>query len=110
MLDALVYCHRMGFFHTDLRPENLLLTTTDLNTAIVKVANLYLVKYLRCVTLSKSSSSHKVCTHQNPKLNAVENIAYTAPESLCLQKSKCDEAANIYTCGVLLFLLRSYHA
>mmetsp|Transcript_42310 Transcript_42310/g.30522 ORF Transcript_42310/g.30522 Transcript_42310/m.30522 type:complete len:93 (+) Transcript_42310:245-523(+) len=46
IIDALHYCHAQGIIHRDIKPENLLLSTKDLDTAIIKVADFGLARFV----------------------------------------------------------------
>ena len=46
IFDAINYCHERGIVHRDLKPENLLLTTKDVDQAIVKIADFGLARHI----------------------------------------------------------------
>jgi serine/threonine protein kinase len=85
-MDALVYCHKMGVVHKDIRLENLQLTTADVNTAGIKISNIYLVKYLQCEEPIRSTLLPDEDPLRTFKNDLCENIGYRAPESLLLSK------------------------
>lgn len=39
LVDAITYCHKLGTIHRDIKLENILLTTNDLKTAIIKLTD-----------------------------------------------------------------------
>jgi calcium/calmodulin-dependent protein kinase I len=46
MFDALMYCHKMGIVHRDIKLENLLLTTKSLKTGILKVSDFGMARFM----------------------------------------------------------------
>ncbi|KAF7078490.1 hypothetical protein CFC21_082915 [Triticum aestivum] len=100
LIDAVDYCHRRGVFHRDLKPENLLLD----NQGNLKVSDfgLSVLRKLRdlwgwteaCFSTSVSTSCGSPC--------------YVAPEVI-QHKTYDGAAADIWSCGVILFeLLAGY--
>lgn len=45
IIDALVYCHKMGIVHRDLKPENLLYSTMEPG-ALLKVSDFGLARII----------------------------------------------------------------
>lgn len=45
IIEALVYCHKMGIAHRDLKPENLLYSSPD-KGAIIKISDFGLARYI----------------------------------------------------------------
>jgi serine/threonine protein kinase len=39
IFDAVIYCHNYGVSHQDLKPSKILLTSTDLETATIKISS-----------------------------------------------------------------------
>ncbi|KAM3240589.1 hypothetical protein ACQJBY_053949 [Aegilops geniculata] len=89
LIDAVDYCHRRGVFHRDLKPENLLLD----NQGNLKVSDFGL-SVLRKPGQLLSTSCGSPC--------------YVAPEVI-QHKTYDGAAADIWSCGVILFeLLAGY--
>ncbi|CAK8564217.1 unnamed protein product [Lathyrus sativus] len=85
LVDAVDYCHNKGVFHRDLKPENLLLD----NQGNLKVSDFGLS------ALSKP----------NDVLNTrCGSPCYVAPE-LLMSKGYDGAAADVWSCGVILFEL-----
>ncbi|CAL5199366.1 unnamed protein product [Lathyrus oleraceus] len=89
LVDAIDYCHNKGVFHRDLKPENLLLD----NQGNLKVSDFGLS------SLSKPNDVlHTRCG----------SPSYVAPE-LLMSKGYDGAAADVWSCGVVLFeLLAGY--
>ncbi|XP_015877246.1 CBL-interacting serine/threonine-protein kinase 21 [Ziziphus jujuba] len=87
LIDAVDYCHNKGVYHRDLKPENLLLDSKG----NVKVSDFGL------------SALHKP---GNLLSTACGSPSYVAPE-LLLSKGYDGAAADIWSCGVILFELLS---
>ncbi|KAK1615410.1 hypothetical protein QYE76_020927 [Lolium multiflorum] len=89
LIDAVDYCHRRGVFHRDLKPQNLLLD----NQGNLKVSDFGL-SVLRKPGQLLSTSCGSPC--------------YVAPEVI-QHKTYEGAAADIWSCGVILFeLLTGY--
>ena len=80
---ALSYCHSKGICHKNLKPENILLMG-DEDKFIIKIANF-------CTSSYKDS-----------KARALEQPQYRAPEVF---RGICDERSDIWTIGVILYLM-----
>jgi serine/threonine protein kinase len=39
LVDSVIYCHKMGTLHRDIKLENIVMTTKDLNTSIFKLTD-----------------------------------------------------------------------
>jgi serine/threonine protein kinase len=46
LFDAVCYCHDRGIVHRDLKPENLLLDGKDLDSAIIKISDFGLARFV----------------------------------------------------------------
>lgn len=89
LIDAVDYCHRRGVYHRDLKPENLLLDTRG----NLKVSDFGLSALTKPGQLLSTSCG---------------SPCYIAPEVI-LHKSYDGAAADVWSCGVILFeLLAGY--
>ncbi|RZB55583.1 CBL-interacting serine/threonine-protein kinase 21 isoform F [Glycine soja] len=89
LIDALKYCHNKGVYHRDLKPENLLLDSKG--------------------NLKVSDFGLSALQKHNDVLNTrCGSPGYVAPE-LLLSKGYDGAAADVWSCGVILFeLLAGY--
>ncbi|KAF2282786.1 hypothetical protein GH714_043179 [Hevea brasiliensis] len=87
LIDAVDYCHNRGVYHRDLKPENLLLD----NKGNLKVSDFGL------------SALRK---HGDILTTACGSPCYVAPE-LIANKGYDGAAADVWSCGVILFELLS---
>ncbi|KAL1193684.1 CBL-interacting serine/threonine-protein kinase 22 [Cardamine amara subsp. amara] len=90
LISAVRYCHARGVFHRDLKPENLLL---DENRDL-KVSDFGLSAMRD--QIKSDGMLHTLCG----------TPAYVAPE-LLLKKGYDGSKADIWSCGVVLFLLNA---
>ncbi|XP_010529929.1 PREDICTED: CBL-interacting serine/threonine-protein kinase 22-like [Tarenaya hassleriana] len=90
LVSAVRYCHARGVFHRDLKPENLLL---DENRDL-KVSDFGLSAMRE--QIQSDGMLHTLCG----------TPAYVAPE-LLLKKGYDGAKADIWSCGVVLFLLNA---
>ena len=86
LLSAVSYIHKKGFVHRDLKPENIMFTHTG-DQALLKI-----------IDFGSSCS-----LEPNKKLEKIHGSAlYIAPEVL---RKKYDEKCDIWSCGVILYIL-----
>lgn len=92
LIFAVNFCHKMGVYHRDLKPENLLLD----EYGSLKVSDFG----LSALTESKRQDGllHTACG----------TPAYAAPEVIC-RKGYDGAKADIWSCGVVLFVLLAGH-
>ncbi|XP_043716527.1 CBL-interacting serine/threonine-protein kinase 9-like isoform X1 [Telopea speciosissima] len=88
LINAVDYCHSRGVYHRDLKPENLLLDSCG----ILKVSDFGLSTFSQEVR--DDGLLHTACGTPN----------YVAPEVLN-DKGYDGTAADIWSCGVILFVL-----
>ncbi|CAN8310928.1 unnamed protein product [Cochlearia groenlandica] len=88
LINAVDYCHSRGVYHRDLKPENLIL---DAN-GVLKVSDFGLSAFSRQVR--EDGLLHTACGTPN----------YVAPEVLS-DKGYDGAAADIWSCGVIIFVL-----
>ncbi|KAG1657422.1 hypothetical protein FOA52_011792 [Chlamydomonas sp. UWO 241] len=81
ILQALAYCHKHGFFHRDMKPENLLV-----HNDVVKVADFGLAREIRS---------------RPPYTDYVSTRWYRAPEVL-LRSPYYSAPIDIFACGVIM--------
>ncbi|KFK36742.1 hypothetical protein AALP_AA4G163700 [Arabis alpina] len=90
LISAVRYCHARGVFHRDLKPENLLLD----EKRDLKVSDFGLSAMRE--QIQSDGMLHTLCG----------TPAYVAPE-LLLKKGYDGSKADIWSCGVVLFLLNA---
>lgn len=88
LINAVDYCHSRGVYHRDLKPENLVLDSYG----VLKVADFGLSAFSRQV--HEDGLFHTACGTPN----------YVAPEVLT-DKGYDGTAADVWSCGVILFVL-----
>ncbi|THF95149.1 hypothetical protein TEA_020330 [Camellia sinensis var. sinensis] len=88
LINAVDYCHSRGVYHRDLKPENLLLDSFG----VLKVSDFGLSAFSQQVR--EDGLLHTACGTPN----------YVAPEVLT-DKGYDGTAADIWSCGVILFVL-----
>ena len=89
IMSGIEYCHNQGVCHRDLKPENILYLNDDNE----KDNPLKIIDFV----LSKHFKTNKLSSR-------VGSVHYIAPEVL---EQKYTEKCDIWSCGVLLFLLLS---
>jgi serine/threonine protein kinase len=90
IFDALIYCHSLNVVHRDVKPENLLFSSKDCSTAIIKVSDFGLARFIDAETLATTTCG---------------TPGYVAPEVLEQQPYK--QACDFWSLGVVLFILLS---
>ncbi|XP_028092738.1 CBL-interacting serine/threonine-protein kinase 9-like [Camellia sinensis] len=88
LINAVDYCHSRGMYHRDLKPENLLLDSFG----VLKVSDFGLSAFSQ--QIREDVLLHTACGTPN----------YVAPEVLT-DKGYDGTATNIWSCGVILFVL-----
>lgn len=88
LMQVVVYCHDKGVIHRDLKPENILLSSKS-SSSPIKLADFGLATYIR-----PGQSLH----------GTVGSPFYIAPEVLA---GGYDQAADIWSAGVILYILLS---
>ena len=90
IFSAINYCHKMHILHRDLKPENILIAKRDKNDfPLVKICD-----------FGKSKMFEKGETQKK----LVGSSYYIAPEVL---RKHYDEKCDIWSCGVILYILLS---
>ena len=89
ILSAIAYCHDNNIVHRDITPENLLLDKEGAE-AVIKI-----------IDFGKAT----ILNHQSKIKNKYANAFYIAPE--ILSNSESNEKCDIWSCGVVLFILLS---
>eukprot|EP00929_Paragymnodinium_shiwhaense_P009515 TRINITY_DN113708_c0_g1_i1.p1 TRINITY_DN113708_c0_g1~~TRINITY_DN113708_c0_g1_i1.p1 ORF type:complete len:770 (+),score=223.38 TRINITY_DN113708_c0_g1_i1:99-2408(+) len=92
-LSAVAYIHQNGVCHRDIKPENFLLSQKerDLKKAKVKLIDFGTAKRFQLHALTT-----KVCT-----------VHYVAPEVLSRKVLQYTEKVDVWSCGVVLFVMLS---
>ena len=92
--EAIAYLHQQGIVHCDVKPENILLATEQRDDS-----NMRLIDFGSAFRMDASRPIYR---------KGSGTIAYSAPEVLLGQP--CDYKADIWSLGVLLYILLSgYH-
>ncbi|MCJ1225689.1 Chk1 protein kinase [Toensbergia leucococca] len=97
LLSAVGYMHSKGVGHRDLKPENILLSAEgDLKIADFGLATLFMYKGTR-----------KLCTTScgSPPYTAPEVLTCDAGQAKKHAKGYCGDLVDIWSCGVILFVL-----
>ena len=90
ILSAINYCHNMKIIHRDLKPENILIADREKHNYLrVKICDFGTSKMFE-----KGAIQYRV----------VGSSYYIAPEVL---KKKYDEKCDLWSCGVILYILLS---
>lgn len=91
VVDALKYCTELNILHRDIKPENLLLTTKNVEAAVVKISDFGFSRFVA----DDADQARTVCG----------TPGYVSPEVLMeqAQTSKLD----IWSIGVVLYILLS---
>jgi calcium-dependent protein kinase len=90
IFSAINYCHKMHILHRDLKPENILIAKRDKNGfPLVKICDFGTSKMFEKGTVQRK---------------LVGSSYYIAPEVL---KKHYDEKCDIWSCGVILYILLS---
>jgi serine/threonine protein kinase len=89
MLQALSYLHRRGMIHSDLKPDNALVT----EDGVVKVLDFGLATQKRYDTLASDEANRQI----------VGTLAYIAPE--LLQGAPASEESDLYAVGIIAYEL-----
>lgn len=90
IIKAVKYLHEKGIIHRDLKPENLLFSTPDRDSAEIKISDFGLAKIWSGDMLVKTA-----CGSPN----------YVAPEVLLNEKQGYDFACDMWSVGVILYVL-----
>ena len=91
IFSAINYCHKMKIIHRDLNPENILIVDrNDLGYPRIKICDFGLSKIMEKGGLMQKK--------------VVGSLYYIAPEVL---KEKYNEKCDIWSCGVILYILLS---
>eukprot|EP00760_Papus_ankaliazontas_P029536 PhM_4_TR427/c7_g1_i1/m.14909/K08829/MAK; male germ cell-associated kinase len=86
VLQALCYIHRQGYFHRDMKPENILLKSSAGGDVLVKIGDFGLAKEIRC---------------KPPLTDYVSTRWYRAPEVL-LQDKTYNSPIDMWAVGCIL--------
>lgn len=96
VLDALSALHKLGYIHCDIKPANIMLINPhklDKEKPKIKIIDFGLVRLL----------SEKGFYPENGKTTF--NILYSAPELALNLHSISNERTDVYSCGLLLFVM-----
>lgn len=94
LFEAIDYCHKKRIAHRDIKPENLLLVEKNDDTSI-KIADFGFAK-----KVTKKNCLSTLCG----------TAAYVAPEVLDLKSKGYDERADLWSIGVVVYILLGGYA
>jgi serine/threonine protein kinase len=83
-----MYCHELGIIHRDLKPENLLLTTKNIDQAIVKISDFGIARHIE-----KDDMATTTCG----------TPGYVAPEILLYEPY--DHRCDFWSLGCVMFIM-----
>jgi calcium-dependent protein kinase len=91
ILSAVFYCHNLNIIHRDMKPENILIESEEKESGYL---NIKVIDFGTAKIFDKNKSEKKV----------IGSAYYIAPEVLL---SKYNEKCDIWSCGVILYILLS---
>mmetsp|Transcript_21242 Transcript_21242/g.38364 ORF Transcript_21242/g.38364 Transcript_21242/m.38364 type:complete len:865 (-) Transcript_21242:249-2843(-) len=91
---ALAFLHGIGIVHGDLKPENLMLTSTKSSDSVIQVVD------FGCAEVHDEDA-----VFQQDKGPIGRTPAYSPPEAFENKKSKADPALDIWALGVILYIM-----
>jgi serine/threonine protein kinase/Flp pilus assembly protein TadD len=93
---ALYHAHQKGIIHRDIKPSNILVSMQD-EKAVPKIIDFGVAK-----ALSKSLTERTLATEETQLLGTPE---YMSPEQADMTSEDIDTRSDIYSLGVLLYVL-----
>ncbi|GAC1662679.1 MAG: hypothetical protein NVS9B9_24430 [Ktedonobacteraceae bacterium] len=109
MAHALHHAHQRGIVHRDVKPQNMLIASTDPNQLLLSDFGIAKVfgerqEAARLVSTPGMQSSNPMLTHVD---QIVGTAAYMAPEQI--QRQAVDARTDVYALGVVLFHMLTGH-
>lgn len=98
LVDCLCFLRERGVMHRDLKPANILLTSCNIDEAVVKVADWGMAK-----VNSRKGSALEATEGEEMFESAVGTMAYMAPERLNFDSY--DYQAEVWALGVIMYEL-----
>ena len=104
VMSAIAYCHEKGIVHRDMKLENILFATENEDSPI-KIIDFGLSVLLGKKDINKENDNNDLKKYGYKRMTTkVGTVYYMSPEVI---KGNYDEKCDIWSCGVILYILLS---